>query len=517
MNDYIGNTANENGSALMKVYEGVKHTEIVEEFILPDYLPDVKRIIRVDARPKIDGKFIASGKVEYEGDAVCTVLFCDGENKLKTVTFTAPFSDAVELSDGDNECIANLIPAPESISCRTLNPRRISLRLRIDTEVTVWCNRTFAPTLSGTYSEDTAEKKTRDVEVMKLICAGESGLNASADIEVDGALMPVDDIISCNVGMSFYECKGAEDRVLCRGEMPITVFYRTDDENGENYTVLFRKLPLAQVVGAEGVTDGYECMARGSVDGVKFNVAENGFGEKRIIELDVSYRIYLNCVGKDKINVTEDIYAPGSETKAETELREFCRLVKNTSRSFNVSKSFTVEELNIQGAEKIFELSAEPRITDVKKSTDGFKLSVSGVAPASAIVKKEDGLFSTSFEVPFSVDIDADGVPDTFTYNADAICTCSKGRLDGEKLFAEIELQINLMVLGISEVKVLKNAEFTEKNEEGERPQMRFFYPSPDETLWSIGKHFGISQKSLCEANGISGEKIPDMLVIPTK
>lgn len=517
MNNYIELTGNGSDSALMKVYDGIKHTEITEEFILPDYLPDIKRIIRVDAKPKIDGKFITAGRVEYEGDTVCTLLFCDGENKLKTVTFTAPFSDKIELSDNDDECIANLIPSPESISCRMLNPRRVSLRLRIDTAATVWCSRSFSPELSGAYSEELAETVTRDVEVIKLICAGESGLNASADLEVDGALLQIGEVISCNVDMSFYECKGAEDKVLCRGEMPITLFYSTLEGETESYTVLFRKLPIAQVVSAEGVAEAYECMAKGSVDSVKVNVSENGFGERRIVELDVSYRIYLNCVSRDKITVTEDIYVPGTESKFETEKKELCSLVKVCSKSFGATASFTREELNLNDAENVFEVSAEPRITEVKLSDGGFKLKVSGIAPASAIIKRGDGLFSVEYTVPFSTELDVENIPEKFTYNADTVCMCAKGRLDNERLYTELEFQMNLMLLGINGADVLKKAEFTERTEEKERPQMRFFYPSETETLWSIGKRFGISQRELSETNNISGEKIPNMLIIPTK
>ena len=517
MNNYIELTDGKENTALMKVYEGIKHTEITEEFILPDYLPDVKRIIRVDARPKIDGKFITAGKVDYEGDVVCTLLFCDEENKLKTVTFTAPFSDKIDLSDGDDECIANLIPHPESISCRMLNPRRVSLRLRIDTSATVWCNRSFSPELSGLYSEDKSEYATKDVDVLSLICAGESGLNASADLEVDGALMQVGDVISCNVDMSFYECKGAEDKVLCRGEMPITVFYSTTDGESENYTVLFRKLPIAQVVSAEGVTEIYECMARGNVDSVKVNVAENGFGERRIIELDINYRIYLNCVSRNKVTVTEDIYIPGTDVRTETVKQEFCRLSKTYSKNFSVNSVFTKEELNLYTAENIFEVSSDPRITDVRMSDDGFKLVVSGVSPTSAIVKGNEGLFSVDYTVPFTVELDASEIPKKFTYNVDTVCMCGKGRMDSEKLYTDLEIQMNIMILGISEVPVLTKAEFTEKEEKEEKPQMRFFYPAENEKLWDIGKKFGISQKALYDSNNIIEEKVPQILIIPTK
>ena len=68
----------------MRVFDSVKHTDVSEEFILPDYLPDVKKIIRVDVKPKIDGKFITKDKVDFEGDIISHILFCDEGNHLKS-------------------------------------------------------------------------------------------------------------------------------------------------------------------------------------------------------------------------------------------------------------------------------------------------------------------------------------------------------------------------------------------------------------------------------------------------
>ena len=51
-------------NALVKIYDGIKHTDISQEFILPDYLPDIKKIILVDTIQKIDGKYVSSGKVD---------------------------------------------------------------------------------------------------------------------------------------------------------------------------------------------------------------------------------------------------------------------------------------------------------------------------------------------------------------------------------------------------------------------------------------------------------------------
>ncbi len=502
--------------ALMKIYDGTKHTEVSEEFILPDYLPDVKRIIRVDARPKLDSKFVAAGKVDYEGDVVCHVLFCDEGNHLKNVTFTASFADGIKIDGIEDECVANLIPIPESVTCKMLNPRRASIRLRIDTSVTVWCHREFEPKYIGNVSEKALQKSEREVEVMELVCAGETGLNANAELEADGALPQIGEIISCNVDMSFYECKGSEGKVLCRGDMPITVFYSSQEGDGEAYTVLFRKIPLAQVVLAEGVDDGYSCMARGAVDNVRFDVLENGFGERRIVNIDVDYRVYLNCVGKTRAKVVNDVYALGKDIKEETEKETFCRFSRLYSTSFAANMVVPKGEITLNESGKVFALSAYPKLEAVTLTDDGARLTVTGKALASAVIKGEDGLEAHEYELPFKTELEAQGVGKSFIYNYDIVCVSARGRFDSENFYTELDMQLNLMLLETEEIEVLKKAEFSDKTSEDEEPQMRFYYPSEGETLWEIGKQFGISIESLTEKNDITGEVLPSVLYIPS-
>ena len=516
MNDFYGSGSRD---ALMKVYGGEKHTEVAEEFILPDYLPDVKRIIRADVSPKIDGKYVSSGKLDYDGEAVCRILFTDENNELHTASFSAAFSDGVEIPSVSDECIANLAPLPESLSCRTVNPRRIAVKLRIDTEIGVWCTASFRPEFCGEYSEKN-ETLNEEIPVMKLICAGENGLTASADIEADGALPQVGKIITCDVDMCFYECKGADGRVLCRGDMPITVFYSSPGEDGDIYTVLYRKLPVAQVIAAEGIDDGYECTAKGSVDGVKVKVSENGFGERRIIELDITYRLYLNCVGNGRVTLTKDIYSCDREVKTETGKKSFFSFIRNYSASFSANHIAEAGEVSLGEAESVLCAYARPRVENVTLDRANRRLTVEGKAGTGAVLRERDGLSSTDYEVPFKLELEAAGVPESFVFNGDTVCMSARARLDGGKLYTDLELQLNLTVLEARECEYISVAEFgdTLKNEEN-APQMRFFYPSDGETLWSVGKVFGIPRERIAEANNIRADEsvLPNVLMIPKK
>lgn len=378
--------------------------------------------------------------------------------------------------------------------------------------------RSFPPVIDGVLSDKEIQKKHIQLPVIKLVCSGESGLTAAADVEADGALPQIGEVISCNVEIGFYECKCSEGKVLCRGDMPVTVFYSTPAEEGESYTVLYRKLPIAQVVAADGVDDTYDCMARGHVEDVKVNISENGFGEKRILEFDVTYRVYLNCVGRDTVNLTEDIYATDRSVVTNTKKHVFSRFARNYSTVFNANHVDDKKTLGIEGADAVYEVTAHPRVEDVKLEKENRKLHVYGTTPTTAVVHGKDGLYSTEYDFPFHLELDASGVPENFTYNCDITCMSSKGRMDNDKLYCELELQANLMVLENMEVNVLESASFFELPDTQAKPQMRFFYPTSQENLWDVGKLFGVSQNELMASNDInSPSKIPPILFIPNK
>jgi len=516
MNGFYGSG---NSDALMKVYNGIKHTEISEEFILPDYLPDIKKIIRADASPRIDGKYVSDGKISFEGEVACRVLYTDDSNCLYAVTFSPLFADGLEVVGVGDECIANLIAEPDSLTCRTVNPRRISLKLRLDTDITIWNSRSFSPEIVGDYGVST-EILTEDIKTVKLICAGENGLNASVDIEADGALPQLGRIICCDVSAAFFECKPADGRVLCRGEMPITVFYSSDTEYGEIYTTLFRKLPIAQVVVAEGAIEGYDCNARGAIEDVKTRILENGFGERRILELDITYRLYVNCVVNEQVTVTKDAYACGKKVESKMDTVVFDRFARNFSTSFSVNHIGEAADILTDDVEGIIGAFSRPRVTSVSLDGAGRKLVVEGNAETGVILKGADGAGGADYSVPFKVELEASGVPEKFYYTYDAVCMSARARMDSEKVFTDLEIQLNLMVLGEETMDVLVGAEFSEKDAaEGENgAQIRLFYPSEGETLWSIGKQFGVSRDRLAEINGISDtDAIPDVIMIPMK
>ena len=169
----------------------------------------------------------------------------------------------------------------------------------------------------------------------------------------------------------------------------------------------------------------------------------------------------------------------------------------------------------MKNADSVFAIKSLPKITSVTLDPQRNMLNINGVAKNSVIVKNNDELNTYEYDLPFSTELDGSGLPDEFIYNYDIVCMGSKGRFDSENFYTELDLSLNLMILEAKTVQVLKNAEFSDHVEAQPRPQMRFYYPDPNETLWEIGKRFGVPINAVVSQNMISDDKLPEVMFIP--
>ena len=67
--------------------------EETTETIVPDYCPDIARIIETDGKIYLHSREIRDGKAEVSGTVRVTVLYTpDGESGIRTLEFAMPFT-----------------------------------------------------------------------------------------------------------------------------------------------------------------------------------------------------------------------------------------------------------------------------------------------------------------------------------------------------------------------------------------------------------------------------------------
>ena len=103
-------------------------TDLATEFVLPDYQPEIKRLLRVRAIPLPPDQYLGGSTAEFSGTVEFQVLYAAEDSSLWCVTrredyrLSCPFdvNDEFDLSEG---FVCDVKTDVEGVSGRVLAPR----------------------------------------------------------------------------------------------------------------------------------------------------------------------------------------------------------------------------------------------------------------------------------------------------------------------------------------------------------------------------------------------------------
>ena len=130
--------------------------EETAETIVPDYCPDIARIIETTGKVFLHSRELRDGRGTVSGTVRVTVLYTpEGEGGIRTLEFAMPFTaetDGRSLTD----CAALLADTEtEFLETRMLNPRKVFTHCKLVTRLTGYQRRPLR------FSADVASKKSR--------------------------------------------------------------------------------------------------------------------------------------------------------------------------------------------------------------------------------------------------------------------------------------------------------------------------------------------------------------------
>ena len=148
------NRENEKQSVLIKTFEGTALDEISAEYNLPDYLPDINRLLKVSAKISESSHYLSGDAVEYDGKLKCAILYATGDGSLKSAEFERDFSGTTAVSGTSGDCDIRFEPQIASVSCRLQNPRKLTAKMKLSLATSVLCANEVSPIITGKISAD---------------------------------------------------------------------------------------------------------------------------------------------------------------------------------------------------------------------------------------------------------------------------------------------------------------------------------------------------------------------------
>ena len=517
---------NQRGSTiLVKTFEDTAHNEISAEYNLPDYLPDINRLLKVSAKITESSHFLSGDVLEYDGKMKCTLLYATGDGNLKSADFEREFSGNMSVSGTSGDCDIRFDADIETVSCRLLNPRKLTAKIKLALEGAVYCHVVTTPNIVGKLSaadERALQYCTHTAVGVEMRQAQELATPISEDLELDASLPSIDEIIAVETEPYITEFRTSDSNIAYKGEIVTEILYRVVPEENESteksvmkFASFSSRIPISGEIPAENLGEHPVIRASVQIGSMEYRPQQNAFGENRTAELDFDYSVYLDIFCNAETEITTDMYSTEYESDCEEENLSYETAL--CAKSFNFSADGNAEREDTD-FDRIVMTTATAVIEKTEKQ--GNKLVFTGTANVSAVLTNGEGIYlSRNFQLPVKGETEAPRSAFACAIDARACVLSAAARLDGDRIQTNLEILVSYTATEQhTEPRVRQISVYKDRPARNEKaPSLTLCYPSFGETLWDIAKKYSTTVSELMAANGISAENMPGVLVIPRR
>ena len=479
--------------------------ECAGDYTLPDYMPEIAKMMICTPRLVPAGKYIGSERAEFSGSVVYSVVYTGEDGEPFYTMLTGDYEYSVPLGDAASSPRIEIFDDPviESVSVRASGPRRISVRTRISVSPSIIYECESAP--RSFYDDSDMKYQT----LTSQLSSTEQGHFDSGEFMVEEAFRldtsPDAEFVGCEGNACIGEITVAGGSVRCRGEAECRIVYYDIDRGRRKLMMEKKKFRFEREIplGTLRETSGYRAYAK--VISCDMSRTESG---DMLCEMSVCVSgDYTMSRGREFLR---DVYSCTHACEAEYERSSYRKdvLCKNANFSYHGQAQLP---------------SSISRDGYVSYSCATVKVTECGVSDGGALVCGDitveclvgcDGEGECEYaicpiRIPFKCELPVSNLAEQYDMRVHCDVVGVRTRVDGENVVADAELYLSMFVTGEDFVRCVCSIEDSGECESKVRDGILVYYPDKDETLWSVAKKYRVPISSVAKNNGIS-EFSPD-------
>lgn len=486
--------------------------EETAETIVPDYCPDIARIIDTEGKIYLHSRELRDGKAEVSGTVRVTVLYTpDGESGVRTLDFAMPFS-AESDAKAMPECVVLLAETePELLETRALNPRKVFTRCKLVTRLTGYRRATAEFCTDAEADASLCIEKRREVQhTTALTHIADKDFTFSDELDLSPGREGAAEILSSRVSGSVTETKVVGSKLILKGMFTVCLLYRSPEgrccsTSGE--------LPFSQIMEVDGAAEGSAATVRIQITGTDIQV--DGDHDNR--KIAVTLYLHATALLRQEQDVTLlcDLYSTAYDLNYDAQPLQLCDFAETLTRRQTVRE---VLEIGVV-ADSILTLSASPSAVSVSRESGGSTLRT---AVAIRALYLDEGGSALMAERNIDVSCQMD-LPEDCRITAHALCPEEvQGSLGDRGI--EVRFAVEFQAEAVSRkkkvcVSAAKISSETPKNLSG-APSLVLRCKNRQETLWDLAKRYNTTVPTILAANDLESEENASeekLLLIPRK
>lgn len=480
-------TQNKNELYQTRLDTGTTH-DITEDFSLPDYMPEVKRILSSYATVLPENKYIDQGEITLSGLVSYNVLYIGDDDSVVSAPLNSEYSVRLSCPNADLSGLSQeslpTYTTVNSVVCRATGPRRLTLSARMYTKAFATIAAPYTENVfsspdddgeKAVFNSNALERKCTDVTSGEISCQSITGSVNGNFKEREGSK-----VVACTAGAGISDIRRSGKNVCLRADAYINCLILTPDGEYINKRV---KSPFEENVRLQAGTssEGQDVSAVMRCASVNVSGSEDGS-----YSWELEYDVDLICTAEHRATLTDDIYSTEFETVSQTQKLPFVSFLKNANTRLSVSSS---KQIPADPSRRVCFAQGKCVIDHAECIKDG-KILASGSCVVSVLLGGSE--FShEEISIPVKLECDCPASEGARFVICDCSVMYADARLDSEKLVAEAELTARIIAYSACKKECIESCEILcEKPVPAKDNCLKIYFPAEDEDMWDIAKKY---------------------------
>lgn len=489
--------------------DAVSEQPVDIDFTLPDYCPDIEKILRCKIIPKIYNRNLSGGQLQIDGTTVVNILYADSKNNVRACEQSLPFNVSFNLKEvPDNPVIETCVKC-EYLNCRPLSQRRITVHGAFSLHAKVLSKGSVD--LFSPEEDSNLEYNTEEITVSALSALCQEQFSAGDEIQVVNK-PPVELVLDSDVRASVSDYKVIPGKLVFNGELNVRLIYLNNSDVSAVHQLDY-SIPFTKTVDCGGLDEDTKTSVKLSLLSYEIRLKNDILSETPVVSVDS--RLSATVKGYNCENVTVVLDAYSTEIQVEPEKTRVCA-AENTEilqDTFMFKDSVSISDCDISEIEDFnVKYNLNSYKLDDEKITLNSKLNVCILA-----LNEEKDPQYIERAIEFDKTIDNSGFNNISCASAE-ILSVSYRIADNNTIELRCEIKYTLILEKNKAYTIVTSIKADEDNKIKKRNSaLVLYFGDKGESLWDIAKRYNTSKRLILEENSIEEETLNNsqMLLIP--
>ncbi len=496
------------------VFDGQTEQGVELDYILPDYCPDIFKILSCSLTPKIVSYSVSSdGRLSLDGVVYIKVLYLtEGSSDVFCVDQRYTYSKLIDISKKDISAASVCFEMKQDYcTCRAVSPRRIDVRGAVSGRIRAESCREHALC----EIPEGLQVRTQTVNCCGKTLYAQKQLLSSEEIETgSGGVAFIMDSSACP---KVTDVRIVADKAVVKGSVVVNALYGLPDAdtNGSSEAEkMTAEIPISAILDIYGITDDHVIMP--SLNILDFELIPKS--DSGIISCRLTAECCVKAWKAEKLSIPDDVYSTEFETEYLTNTLRLNSYPRTFSQSLTLKMNLAAENSEIRS---VWDCRAEIK-NPVFRINEDKNPEFSGLLCCSAYGKNTDNIpFYMEKQEAFQQIIPVSDINENSSAQFTARVTetdfsiKSDGAIEISAL-TELKGALHDVVTAdtLSDITVKED----KPKAKSEEFALRICYTDEQSDCWSIAKAYNTTVKALMEENGIIDEQetLSGMIIIPT-